>query len=59
MNKANGENAQVSYNKTLDEWVISSKNVSIFVKNQNDIKLYKGERYGFAILIANAWFKII
>lgn len=59
LNKANGENAQVSYNKTLGEWVISSKNVAVFLSNANDIKLYKGERYGFAILMAQTWFKIL
>ena len=59
LNKANGENAQVSYYAPLNEWVISSKNVSIFVKEEGDVKLYKGERYGFAILIAHAWFNII
>ncbi len=42
LNKANGENAQVSFNKTLGQWVISSKNVSIFVGEANEIKLYKG-----------------
>lgn len=42
LNKANGENAQVSFNKTLGQWVISSKNVSIFVGEENEIKLYKG-----------------
>ena len=59
LNKANGENAQVSFYEPLNEWVISSKNVSIFVKDANDIKLYKGERYGFSILIAEAWFNIL
>ena len=59
LNKANGENAQVSFYFPLNEWVVSSKNVSIFVKDPNDIKLYKGERYGFAILIAEAWFKLL
>ena len=32
LNKANGENAQVSYFEKLDQWIISSKNVSILVK---------------------------
>jgi hypothetical protein len=49
----------VGYNKTLGEWMVSSKNVAIFLKSANDIKLYKGERYGFSTLIANAWFQII
>lgn len=59
LNKANGENAQVSYCKTLNEWVISSKNVAILLGSPMDLKYYKGERYGFAILIAQAWFKIL
>jgi hypothetical protein len=33
--------------------------VSILVKDKQDIKLYNGERYQFAIHIANAWFNII
>lgn len=32
LNKANGENAQISYFPPLNSWVISSKNVSIFVR---------------------------
>lgn len=42
LNKANGENAQVSFNAKLGEWVICSKNVSIFVKDAEEIKLYVG-----------------
>jgi hypothetical protein len=59
LNKANGENAQISYFAPTDEWVISSKNVSIFVKEPLDIKLYQGERYGFAALMANTWFNLL
>lgn len=59
LNKANGENAQVSYFKPTDEWVVSSKNVSIFVKGGEDIKRYDGSRYEFAKLIASTWFNII
>ena len=29
------------------------------IKEIKDIKLYHGERYGFAILIAEAWMNII
>ena len=29
------------------------------IKDVKDIKLYHGERYGFAILIAEAWMNII
>ena len=59
LNKANGENAQISYFKPTDEWVVSSKNVSILVKNADDIKRYDGERYSFAKLIATTWYDII
>lgn len=59
LNKANGENAQVSYFPPTDEWVVSSKNVSIFVKELTDIKAYQGERYGFAALMAHTWFELL
>ena len=59
LNKANGQNAQVSYFKPTDEWVVSSKNVSILVKTADDIKRYDGDRYFFAKLIATTWFNII
>lgn len=59
LNKANGENAQVSYYPQTDEWIISSKNVSIMIKEMKDVKNYQGQRYGFAILIAQAWLQIV
>ena len=59
LNKANGENAQISYFPPTDEWVASSKNVSVFVKDPVDLKLYQGERYGFAKLIASTWFELL
>lgn len=59
LNKANGENAQVSYFPPTDSWVISSKNVSILVREPQEIKLYQGERYDFASLIARTWFELI
>ena len=33
--------------------------MSILVKDAKDLKLYQGERYGFALLIAEAWFGIV
>jgi hypothetical protein len=42
LNKANGENAQVSFFKPTGEWVVSSKNVSIFLQSPEDIKRYDG-----------------
>lgn len=37
-NKANGENAQVSYNHLLKAWIIASKNVAIALRNYQDLK---------------------
>ena len=47
--KVNGENAQVSYHQNLNSWIICSKNVSILARKRDDISLYKGNRYNFAI----------
>ncbi len=59
LNKANGENAQISYFKPTGEWLVSSKNVSIFVQTLEDIKRYDGVRYSFAKLMAETWFNIL
>lgn len=37
LEKANGENAQVSYCVPLDAWVICSKNVSLLARNEADL----------------------
>lgn len=59
-NKANGENAQVSYFSSFDAWVVSSKNVSMIVRSREDCELYrKKERFQFAHLIAEEWFNYI
>ena len=39
--KVNGENFQVSYNTKYSCWVIASKNVSMAVRNKEDINFYK------------------
>ena len=57
--KANGENCQISYNKELKVWGVSSKNVSILVRNEKDIEEYVGERFAFAILIARCFLKML
>lgn len=59
LTKANGENAQVSYIKRLDAWIIASKNVSLIARNEADVELYKGERFHFATLIAKEWLRIV
>ena len=42
--KVNGENFQVSYKAKYDCWVIASKNVSIAIRNKEDIEFYKNEK---------------
>ena len=39
--KANGENAQISYIKNFNYWVIASKNVCLLARNRNDLLKYK------------------
>ncbi len=39
--KVNGENVQVSYNTKYACWVVASKNVSIAIRNKEDIEFYK------------------
>ena len=39
--KVNGENFQVSFNTKYDCWVIASKNVSMAIRNKDDIEFYK------------------
>ena len=41
--KVNGENFQVSYNTKYDCWIIASKNVSLAIRNKEDIEFYKNE----------------
>lgn len=60
--KANGENAQISYNSKHQVWVIASKNVSMLIRNPKDVEEYRkygDTRYAFAVLIADAWFEIL
>ena len=64
--KANGENAQISYFKQFDYWVISSKNVCLLAQNRKDLEYYpprnkddKPTRYSFAYIIGQCWFDIL
>jgi len=60
--KANGENAQISYNKRYDAWVVASKNVSILIRSKDDLEEYRKlteGRYSFAIMIADAWLNLL
>jgi len=56
--KANGENAQISWIKDVGAWLIASKNVSMLVRDENDLGLYKGDRFHFAKLIGKEWMRI-
>ena len=57
--KANGENAQVSYVQEIDCWLVSSKNVSVAFKEEKDIDTYSGERFQYAKDIARAWINVV
>lgn len=52
MEKANGENCQISFFKPANAWIVCSKNVSIICRNEADTALYKESRHQLAILIA-------
>lgn len=59
--KANGENAQIGYDENYDAWVVASKNVSMLIRNKQDIDDYAkcGDgRYAYAILIAYKWLEL-
>lgn len=58
-NKANGENAQVSYCAELEAWIIASKNVSLAARFPEELEQYSQTRYSFATLIAQEWFRLI
>ena len=36
--KANGENAQISFNSRADAWVIASKNVGLVARKKEDLQ---------------------
>lgn len=64
--KANGENAQVSYvsakqigDKEIEEgfFVVCSKNVGITFRNVDDIDWYRGQRFSYAQQISRTWLK--
>jgi len=64
MTKANGEMAQISYNETMNSWVLASKNVCLLARDRNDLELYNPDktgsvRYSFAYLIGQTWFDMI
>ena len=60
MEKANGENCQISYISQIDHWVIASKNVSLIAKSRADLEKYKeNTRFNFAYLIGVTFFEIL
>lgn len=61
LEKANGENAQITFSARLDSWVLCSKNVSQIVRGEEDIEhpSFDSQRYRFTKLIARAWFQKI
>ena len=59
LEKVNGENVQVSYIRLLDKWIISSKNCSVIVKNQDELEDYLEKRYEYANKIAKTWFRML
>ena len=50
--KANGENAQVSWNPDCNAWVVASKNVGMIVRTKEDIERYDVNRFKYAMEIA-------
>ena len=69
--KANGENAQISYIKSYNYWVIASKNVCLLATDRRDLSKYSPyiydkktnekipTRYSFAHVIGQCWFDIL
>ena len=55
--KENGENCQFSYVRLLDRWLISSKNVTLLLRNLEELSCYPDKvRYIWPRIIASAWF---
>lgn len=38
--KANGENAQISWNPDIEAWLVASKNAGVILRNREDMKEY-------------------
>ena len=59
LQKANGENVQVSYHATTGQWVLCSKNVSILASCAPELKLpqWADRRYRFARQVGALWFQ--
>ncbi|EAR94538.1 hypothetical protein TTHERM_00052480 (macronuclear) [Tetrahymena thermophila SB210] len=59
LGKANGENAQISYIKKFDAWVVSSKNVSMLIQSNKNVQIPDEQRYGFTRLISQVWIEFV
>ena len=58
--KANGENFQISFLNEENLWLISSKNISMLVRNLEDSEnIYKNDRFFIVKIIAREFFNII
>eukprot|EP00347_Sterkiella_histriomuscorum_P020181 403338791 len=57
--KANGENAQVSYLKDLDAWIVASKNTGLLIRTRDDIEKYPQSMYSFAMEMSLVWIDFI
>ena len=62
--KANGENFQVSYNKIYSCYIVGSKNVTIAIRNEEDIQWYENngvpkDRYSYVTDFARVWLSIV
>jgi hypothetical protein len=57
--KANGENAQVTYVRELETWLIAFKNVSVLASRREHLSHYIEGRYEYATLIGQQWFDVL
>jgi hypothetical protein len=60
--KANGENLQIAYESIYNAWIVASKNVTIVVRDRNDLLFYKNQnedKFTYCIEFAEVWFNIL
>lgn len=55
--KENGEHCQIGYIARLGMWLVASKNVTIILRNEEDLEAYQKERFYWAKLIARQFLK--
>lgn len=71
LEKANGENCQISYNDKIKCYLISSKNVCLPIENESQLKSFTineidsnqtkalKQRFKFPLLMAESWFNLL